>query len=66
MKFLLEIGLEELPARFILPAANQLAELMDEKLTEERIKFADIEIFSTPRRLAVIVNGIAEKQEDLA
>ena len=39
MKFLLEIGLEELPARFILPASKQLAELMEEMLAEAESVF---------------------------
>lgn len=66
MKFLLEIGLEELPARFILPASKQLAELMEEMLAEARIGFSGFDVYSSPRRLALKINDIAERQEDLA
>jgi glycyl-tRNA synthetase beta chain len=66
VKFLLEIGLEELPARFILPASKQLAELMEEMLAEARIGFSGFDVYSSPRRLALKINDIAERQEDLA
>lgn len=66
MKFLLEIGLEELPARFILPASKQLAELMEEMLAEARIGFSGFDVYSSPRRLALKINDIAERQKDLA
>ena len=65
MKLLLEIGMEELPARFIIPAVTQLEESLRAKLTENRIEFGATDTYSTPRRLAVIVQDIAEKQQDL-
>jgi len=66
MKFLLEIGVEEFPARFIVPAVEQLAQLLCDKLKAARIEYAGLETFCTPRRLAVRINEIAEKQQDLA
>jgi len=65
MDFLFEIGLEELPSRYVDETEANLKKIMTEELTNERISFSDIESFSTPRRVAVIVKNIAEKQQDL-
>lgn len=59
---LFEIGLEELPARFIDQAEQQLKEKTIKWLNESRISFTKVESFSTPRRLAVLIHNIAEKQ----
>lgn len=64
-QYLLEIGLEEVPARFLLSLSEQLKERLATFLTEERISFSHINSYATPRRLAVIVENIAEKQADL-
>lgn len=61
---LLEIGLEEVPARFVRAAMNQLKDKMDKWLSEERIGHGDIDAYATPRRLAVIVRQVEEKQAD--
>ncbi len=62
--FLLEIGTEDLPARFIHPALQQLGDNTRKILNENRIKFSDIKTYGTPRRLAMIVNGVPPMQED--
>lgn len=62
--FLLEIGCEEIPARFVADGIDQLAEKVANLLKAERISFQKIESFATPRRLAVRVLNIAEKQEN--
>ncbi|MBE0426138.1 MAG: glycine--tRNA ligase subunit beta [Nitrospirae bacterium] len=62
--FLLEIGTEDLPARFITPALQQLKENTGAILKESYIKFNDIKTYGTPRRLAVIADGIPPVQED--
>ncbi|MDR1012805.1 MAG: glycine--tRNA ligase subunit beta, partial [Lactobacillales bacterium] len=62
---LLEIGLEEMPAHVVLPAMEQLKEKTAQFLKENRLPFKEIAAFSTPRRLAVRVLGIAEKQENI-
>ncbi|GAB3050910.1 glycine--tRNA ligase subunit beta [Virgibacillus ainsalahensis] len=59
---LFEIGLEELPARFIDDAEKQLAEKTKSWLDELRITYDGITSFSTPRRLAVQIENIAEEQ----
>ncbi len=65
MDFLFEIGLEELPSRYVNQAEEDLKKIMEEELKTERIRFSETESFSTPRRIAVIVKNIAERQEDL-
>ncbi len=62
-KYLLEIGVEELPARFIEDALEQLKNNTKEILEEQRIVFENIETYATPRRLVLIIKGLAEKQE---
>lgn len=63
-KYLLEIGTEELPYRFIPQAMAQLKSGFENFFESNKIDFDKVEIFATPRRLAVIVNGLAEKQPD--
>ncbi|NLY78090.1 MAG: glycine--tRNA ligase subunit beta [Tissierellia bacterium] len=64
-KYLLEIGVEEIPAKFIDKALEQLKNNTGDMLRENRIEYTDIYTYSTPRRLTVIVEGLAEKQSDL-
>lgn len=59
---LFEIGLEELPARFIDDAESQLKFKTEKWLTELRIPYDKITSFSTPRRLAVLIENVAEFQ----
>ena len=65
-EFLLEIGLEEIPARMIAGAEAELGRKVGELLTRERLLGADgvVTTYSTPRRLAVRVEGLAEAQPD--
>lgn len=61
---LLEIGLEEMPARFITDSMNQLASKVDNWLKMNNIGFEAIQLYSTPRRLALLVLSVDERQED--
>lgn len=61
--YLLEIGLEEVPAHLVTPSINQLAERMTTFLNDNRLTFDKIVKFSTPRRLTVLVEGLAEQSE---
>lgn len=61
---LLEIGLEEMPARFITDSINQLASKMEKWLNTNNIGFEEIKLYSTPRRLALLVLNVDERQED--
>ncbi len=63
--FLLEIGTEEIPASYINPAINEISDNLIKKLDEERIAHGKVKTFATPRRLALIVYDIAEKQESI-
>lgn len=64
--FLLEIGTEEIPAKFSPGAMSQLEEQTRKQLAELRLTYKEIKIFATPRRLAVLVKELAETQEDLS
>lgn len=61
---LLEIGLEEMPARFVAQTAAQFKEKVEKWLTAERVPYEQITSYETPRRFAVLVTGLAEKQPD--
>ncbi len=64
--FLLEIGLEEIPARMIAAAEDELGRRMSELLVRERLLAQDAKVttYSTPRRLAVLIEGVNAKQAD--
>ncbi|MGM9987889.1 MAG: glycine--tRNA ligase subunit beta [Bacillaceae bacterium] len=62
---LLEIGLEEMPARMVTDAMNQLQAKVEKWLNENRISFEGIRAFSTPRRLALAITDVAEIQSDI-
>lgn len=59
-KYLLEVGVEEFPARFIGDAKRQLSENFEAVLKEERVSFNEIKSYSTPRRLTIIVDGLSD------
>lgn len=61
---LLEIGLEEMPANVIPSSIDQLKKKTEQFLQENRLSFGTVSTFSTPRRLTVQVENVAEKQED--
>lgn len=62
---LLEIGLEEMPAHVVWPSIKQLEEKISKFLTENSLTFESIESFSTPRRLAIRVTNIPDRQDDV-
>ncbi len=59
---ILEIGTEEMPARFMLPALEQLRELVAKTLAELRLLHGQVRTMGTPRRLVAIVSEVAENQ----
>ena len=63
--FLLEIGCEEIPARMIDAASQELRERVSALLARERLTAGEIAYFDTPRRLAVMVAGISAAQADV-
>jgi glycyl-tRNA synthetase beta chain len=62
---LLEIGMEEVPARFVRAAVEQLAEKMSKWLNTVHIEHGNVQLFATPRRIAVLIKDVAEKQQDI-
>lgn len=63
-KYLLEVGTEELPYKFIPSAIDQLHKGFSTFLNDNKVKFSDVKVYATPRRLAVIVEGLENKTED--
>src|SRR6185369_11225709 len=64
--FLLEIGTEEIPARMIVGATDELARRVRDLITREHLASEpQVEAFSTLRRLAVLARGIATAQADV-
>jgi glycyl-tRNA synthetase beta chain len=65
-ELLIEIGVEELPAAWLPALTRQLAEKLDLRLREMRLKpQAPPEAYSTPRRLTVCVPHMPEREDDL-
>ncbi len=65
--FLLEIGTEEIPARMIDSAREELAKRVGDLLQRERLGHSPaVESYSTPRRLAVLVSGVSPAQPDIS
>lgn len=62
--YLLEIGIEEIPARYVKDSLKQLEEKFSNLFKEEDISFDKIEVYSTPRRLTTIVRGLAEDKKE--
>ncbi|MEQ8190360.1 MAG: glycine--tRNA ligase subunit beta, partial [Candidatus Eremiobacterota bacterium] len=62
---ILEIGTEELPAGFIPPALVQLKDMMIKELTSARLDFHNVITMGTPRRLAVFVENMSDRQSDV-
>lgn len=62
---LLEIGLEEMPAHVVTPSRIQLEEKVIKFLDEHHLDYETVRSFATPRRLAVKVTAIPEKQADV-
>ncbi|MDZ4163584.1 MAG: glycine--tRNA ligase subunit beta [Smithellaceae bacterium] len=56
----LEIGTEEIPAGFLPFAMRDMADIMRRELLEQRLSHGEIRTFSTPRRLAMLVENIAD------
>ena len=63
--YLLEVGVEEMPAHVVTPSIKQLHQRVADYLQEERISFDEIQEFATPRRLALLIRGLADKQPDV-
>jgi glycyl-tRNA synthetase beta chain len=65
MNYLLEIGTEEIPARFITQLSEDLSRQIKDQLEGNRLSFSKIKTFSTYRRLALIIEDLSPNQPDL-
>jgi glycyl-tRNA synthetase beta chain len=63
-ELLLEIGTEEIPSGFVPEALKDMKELIEKELKNLRIGFGEIKTLGTPRRLALYIDHISDKQED--
>ena len=63
--YLFEIGTEEMPAHVVSRSVKQLADRTKKYLKENGLSFKDIKTYSTPRRLTILVEDLAEKQDDI-
>ncbi len=64
MRLLFEIGVEELPSRYVLKASKDLLENLKKELNKERIKFSGEVEYNSPRRMAVYISEISDMQDD--
>lgn len=62
---LLEIGTEEIPAGYIVPALEALSASISKQLSDARIAHGQAQIYGTPRRLTVKVENVAAKQQSV-
>ncbi|WP_416666084.1 glycine--tRNA ligase subunit beta [Egbenema bharatensis] len=62
--FLLEVGTEELPASFVSSALEQWRTRIPASLAEAFLSVEAVELYGTPRRLAVLIDGLPDKQPD--
>jgi glycyl-tRNA synthetase beta chain len=63
-ELLLEIGTEEIPARFLPPVLSEMAEGLRKRLGQARIGVGDIVTWGTPRRLALVARDLATGQSE--
>ncbi len=66
MDFLLEIGTEEIPAKFMPGALSQLKELAEKACANYRLAYSAIDTWGTPRRLALYLTNLAPEQQDIS
>lgn len=63
-KYLLEVGCEELPYKFIPSAIQQLKNGFETFLNNNKVEFENVNVYATPRRLAVIISGLEKQSKD--
>jgi glycyl-tRNA synthetase beta chain len=62
--FLLEVGTEELPASFLSSAIKQWKSRIPQTLKENSLTYDAVEVYGTPRRLAVLIKNLPSQQSD--
>ncbi len=62
--FLFEVGTEELPASFVASAVRQWRDRLPQSLAEANLSATSVQVFATPRRLALVIEGLPDRQPD--
>ncbi|MFG3816795.1 glycine--tRNA ligase subunit beta [Limnothrix redekei] len=62
--FLFEVGTEELPASFVASAVRQWRDRVPQSLAEANLSATSVQVFATPRRLALVIEGLPDRQPD--
>jgi glycyl-tRNA synthetase beta chain len=62
---LFEVGCEEIPAKMLAKALADLPAAVETKLRDARLSWQSVRALGTPRRIAIIVKGLADRQPDL-
>lgn len=63
--FLFEIGTEEIPATYINQACQTLHTIFKAQLKKHKLKYKNIELFNSPRRMAIRITDLQTKQNDI-
>ena len=63
--FLLEIGVEEIPAGYIKNALDKLTNLFYKLFEDNNLNIDDVSTYSTPRRFTLVIRGVQESQNDV-
>ncbi len=64
VNFLCEIGTEEIPAGYLPVAIKSIAKLVEDTFVAERLDFSGVEVWATPRRIAIMAAGLADRQRE--
>ncbi|TDT71387.1 glycyl-tRNA synthetase beta chain [Hypnocyclicus thermotrophus] len=64
MEILLEIGMEEIPARFLKDTLKNIENYIKKEFKDKRIKYSNLKTYGTPRRLILNINEVSLKQDD--
>lgn len=64
LPFLLEVGSEEIPARFVPEAMAELERRLTEGLAAARLQAAGVRVMATPRRMALLIEALEVRQPD--
>lgn len=62
--FILEVFVEEMPARLVNDLSNQLRDNFKKEIENQSIPYTSLRSFSTPRRLIIVLEGLSKKQKD--
>ena len=64
-QYLIEIGLEDMPAHVVTPSLQQFHDKTVAFLKENHLDHGAIDQYATPRRLALLIHDLADKQADV-